>query len=247
MITLLNCGLFSVAKEIAGENEDTILAPLLTRAGYVMAVADGVGSYAGAKILSSTVINTLKELTENGEFVDVESTFIGIKSKINELVEYEPLLYKAATTLTYAILNEKGLYIGHVGDSRLYLKKARKLIQLTKDHTQYQSLMDRKLYTKKELDSMGVSHTLTLALSNSIDLGYEHIFYPINDCLDDDGFINLYLMTDGAYHFWNKRPRFSYDTLKKPTRFASSLLNRIELNGAIDDYSLVAARFSISK
>lgn len=50
-------------------------------------------------------------------------------------------------------------------------------------------------------------------------------------------------MSDGAHHFWEKRPKFSIETLKNPIRFASSLQRRINKNTSIDDYSLIAVTF----
>ncbi|MDE9567333.1 serine/threonine-protein phosphatase, partial [Xenorhabdus bovienii] len=60
-----------------------------------------------------------------------------------------------------------------------------------------------------------------------------------------EGVLDLYIMSDGAHHFWEKRPRFSDNTLRNPIRFASSLQKRIEKATPIDDYSLVAASFKV--
>lgn len=246
MITLINSGLFSVAKNSGKNNEDSVLAPKQLHNGFIMALADGVGSYKGAKEASQAAINYLNSLSECTSF-DAETIFLDLKQKISNLSDTDLSLAKAATTLTFCILTDNGLSIGHIGDTRAYIKKGGKLIQLSKDHTQYQSLLDKKLYTKKELDSMGSTHTLTSALSRSVDLNYQFEHLPIHECIDMDGLINIYLMSDGAYYFWNKRPRFSNATLSKPTKFAASLERRIESQEAVDDYTLVAASFSFKK
>ncbi|RAZ00898.1 serine/threonine-protein phosphatase, partial [Enterobacter hormaechei subsp. xiangfangensis] len=54
----------------------------------------------------------------------------------------------------------------------------------------------------------------------------------------------LIVMSDGAHHFWEKRPRFSVNTLSEPSRFCSSLKKRIENGPPIDDYSVIAVKLT---
>ena len=54
MIELLTCGLFSHSKDTRRENQDTILPPVFINDGLLMAVADGVGSYDGARYASQS-------------------------------------------------------------------------------------------------------------------------------------------------------------------------------------------------
>lgn len=246
MISLLNCGFFSYPKDVNRGNQDSYLLPKATDNGFVFAVADGVGSYLGAKE-AADIATTQIGYADTSHLKEVRSILNLIKSKIDEMSEGRHEWLKAATTLSYCYIDDENLYIGHVGDSRIYVKMNNKLVLLTNDHTQHQELLDEGIYTKRELRDIPGSNVLTAALSRQLTLRFQSLKLPLSEIIDGSGLINLYLMSDGAHHFWEKRPRLSSETLKKTTRFASSLLKRIERNEIIDDYTLVSASFLVTK
>ncbi|KOY61191.1 protein phosphatase [Photorhabdus luminescens] len=245
MITLLNCGLFSLGKNAIRGNQDSIMPPKIVGNGYIMAVADGVGAYEGAQEASQTSINYLSSFVIEDD-LNMNLIFSSIKRKVAKLSENNSSFHRAATTLTFCYVREDSIHIGHVGDTRIYARKGKKLIQLSTDHTQHQELINEGLFTKKELKGVKGKNTLTSALSKVIDLTYQDLHYPLSEFIDYEGILDIYIMSDGAHHFWEKRPRFSDNTLCNPVRFASSLQRRIEKATPIDDYSLVAASFKIS-
>lgn len=244
MIELLNCGLFSYPKDTERGNQDAILPPKSWGNGYIVAVADGVGSYSGAREAADIAIETLTDL-EHTNYLDMHKILGRVKLGIEELISKSYDLAKAATTLSFCVIDEHSLSVCHVGDTRVYVRRGNKLIQLTKDHTQHQELMDEGIYTKKELRNLSGKNVLTSALSRSIEPRFQEIKIPTSELVDDNGVIDLYIMSDGTHHFWEKRARFSLGTLSMPTRFSSSLLRRIENGPPIDDYSLVSASFLI--
>lgn len=244
MIDLLNCGLFSYPKDAERGNQDAILPPKSWGNGYIVAVADGVGSYSGAREAADIAIATLTEL-DHTNHLDMFMILKTVKLGIEGLVSKSYDLAKAATTLSFCIIDEHSLRVCHVGDTRVYVRKGNKLIQLTKDHTQHQELIDEGIYTKNELRNLSGKNVLTSALSRSIEPRFQEVSLPTSELVDENGVIDIYIMSDGAHHFWEKRARFSLGTLSMPTRFSSSLLRRIENGPPIDDYSLVSASFSI--
>ncbi|WP_340619011.1 PP2C family protein-serine/threonine phosphatase [Xenorhabdus entomophaga] len=245
MITLLNCGLFSLGKSTTRGNQDSIMPPKISGGGYIMAVADGVGAYDGAYEASQIAIKYLSDNVTDSD-LNIDGILSAIKKDISKLSDSHVDFHRAATTLTFCCIDQDRLHIGHVGDTRIYVRKGKKLELLSTDHTQHQELFNEGLFTKKELKNMKGKNTLTSALSKVIDLKYQEIHRPLSEFVDDEGVLDIYIMSDGAHHFWEKRPRFSENTLSNPVRFASSLQKRIEKATPIDDYSLVAASFKIS-
>lgn len=245
MNRLLNCGFFSYPKDIERGNQDSFLLPKCIEDGYVMAIADGVGSYLGAKEAATAAINTTSNLNSN-TLKDSQSTFDTIKSSVDVLTEKQSEWVKAATTFSYCFIDSDNLYFGHVGDTRIYFRSGNKLIALTKDHTQHQELLDDGIYTKRELRDMPGKNSLTSAISKTLPLRFQNECISLSKLADENGIVNLYLMSDGAHHFWEKRPRLSPETLLKTPRFSASLLKRIERSEPIDDYTLVSASFLIS-
>lgn len=243
MLNLISSCNFSYPKEPHRNNEDSILTPKKVGDGYLLAVADGVGSYKGADKASKLVIEHIEHYSEKIIRSDFNYLFNNLKKILSDLDDLG--LPRAATTLTLAYLNRKGLRIGHIGDCRLYVKNGKKLKLLTKDHTQYQKLLDEKIYTKKELKEIGGKNILTTAISKYIHITFDEIFIPLPELPIENGKITLFIMSDGAHSFWDNSPRFSEKTMSNVIKFSNSLLRRIERKLPTDDYSMVSAEFAL--
>ncbi|EKN5928650.1 serine/threonine-protein phosphatase [Yersinia enterocolitica] len=241
MINMLSSSIFSFPKDESRENQDAVLCPKKLPNGYLMAVADGVGGYKGGKEASSEVISYLSQLNDDIKDVDLDDIFFNMKRNVTSLSSKDGSLYSAATTITFCYVNNDHVIIGHSGDCRLYFKQDKKLKQITKDHTQHQILIDKGMYTARQLKNAPGGNVITTAISAKIVLEYQVICIPKNELPLESGKLTLFIMSDGAHHFWEKRPRFSPNTLASPSRFSSSLQKRIENLGATDDYSLLSA------
>ena len=240
---------FCFPKNKNKRNDDSILPPKSLGGGVLMAIADGVGSYQGAKEASQIAIEYLDKIKNHNELIDISSVFYNIHDKVSKLTDNNKDFNKSATTLTFCYLNEDGIYIGHIGDCRLYLKIDNKLKQITKDQTRYQEQLDQGIFTKKQLlpDSFKTKRMLTTAISAVTIMEFNEIFIPLKDLPIVDGIISIYLMSDGSHSFWDKRAKFSDNTMNKICNFSASLRNRIERIKPEDDYSLVAASIKFNK
>lgn len=245
MLELINVAAFTHSKSQEKTNEDSILLPSRLEDGYIFGIADGVGSYAGAHLASELAVKFFSKLTTIPKELEVENLLNVIKFEIGDLVSINQEFFQAATTLTIGIMSVKGLHIIHVGDSRLYIRNEHKLLCATKDHTQHQKLLEAGLYTERQLKKMSGKNILTTAISKNINLEFQYSFMKIVDIIDDSGHVLINVMSDGAHEFWEKRPKFSLNTMGSPTSFASSLQKRIEKNGPVDDYSLISVKFKV--
>ncbi|AIN15808.1 PP2C family protein-serine/threonine phosphatase [Yersinia pseudotuberculosis] len=245
MINLLSTSCFSFPKHIGRVNEDSILPPTRVADGYVFAVADGLGSYKGAKDASDLVISSLGKFKEFGSNT-IDTLFHQMKEKVTQLSIDNEEFITAATTLTFCYVGKHGLNIGHIGDCRLYVCHGKKTRQLTIDDTQHQMLIDQKIFSARDLKDKPGKNILTTAISSRIDMEYDNLFIPYDELPIIDDVLTLYIMSDGAHHFWEKRPRFSESTMKNTSRFTAGLQRRIEKNGPVDDYSIVSISISIS-
>lgn len=246
MIELITSAFFSMPKDKQRGNQDSILPVKKIRDSYIFAVADGVGSYAGAKEASSIAVEYLNQLQQEEQLNDINRIFTEIRNRIITLSDHDENFYKAATTLTFGIFDTKGLTIGHIGDCRLYALENGKLRQKTKDHTSHQKLLDEKIYTKKELKTLSGKNIINEAITKRFEMNYDVIFLPISDLvLDADNSTSFYIMSDGTHEHWEHRPRFSLNTISNTDSFTASLRKRIEKE-ITDDYSLVAVKFKIN-
>jgi serine/threonine protein phosphatase PrpC len=127
-------------------NEDSLL--VLPDLG-VYIVADGMGGYAGGEIASQQAVETLYRAFQSHSFDgDQDAHLPPLASElaraiqmanvaILERAQVEPTLTGMGTTVCACRFSETAqrLYVGHVGDSRLYRVRAGQLEQLTTDHT----------------------------------------------------------------------------------------------------------------
>ncbi len=74
------------------------------------------------------------------------------------------------TTLVAAIVRGSRVYIGHVGDSRLYLFRNNSLSRITRDHSLMQELIDKGLYTEAEARTAPIGHIVTRALGTNAEV-----------------------------------------------------------------------------
>lgn len=247
ILTILESSSFCYAKSKNKENQDSILPLKLIDNGALFCIADGVGSYEGSRYASKSAVSFLGALDSSSSIKNIPNIFHTIKNKITDISSINNEFSHAATTMTFGYFDLTGLHIGHIGDCRLYVLNDCKLKQLTKDHTQYQMLLDEGLFSKKQLQNKKekAQSILTTAISQFTEMKFESTFIPLEELPQNNGVISLYIMSDGAYHFWEKRPKFSHNTMKSTINFTSSLKRRIERTGPIDDYSMVALSIKI--
>ncbi|MBS60723.1 MAG: serine/threonine protein phosphatase [Anaerolineaceae bacterium] len=133
-----NFGLFVVADGMGGHQKGERASTIAAQS-----VARVVGSYIFSKILE-----------EIQDFCDSKTLMELMRSALiaanNDVVNN---VTGGGTTLTALLFMGTNAVIGHVGDSRAYMLKPGKLLQLTKDHSLVQ-----KLYDLGELTSEGIEN-----------------------------------------------------------------------------------------
>ena len=118
-------------------------------------LADGMGGQEAGE--QASLIASLEVVKNLGEFIKSSrgETFSGreevLKEQLKKAVAQandaflkfcESKGVKGGTTLTAALVVDNTALIAHVGDSRAYLLRERELVQITKDHSWVQALLD---------------------------------------------------------------------------------------------------------
>lgn len=123
-------------------------------------LADGMGGYNGGEIASSLAVQTAKNYIENN-FKDIEKDrdsiiqLLGSSMEYANMVVYEkskenPELQGMGTTLEICLIYNNKVYIGHVGDSRIYRIRKEFIRKLTQDHSYVQKLVKEGTITKEQ-------------------------------------------------------------------------------------------------
>lgn len=139
-------------------NEDAIALQEDDGRGFFYGVVcDGMGGYNAGELASATAVHTLAEIF-NSEFGnrDVESlaqhALHLASERIDELAELNPDTKGMGCTAVLAFGQQEHILIAHVGDSRAYLFDGEKLIQITRDHTLVQEMLEAELIKPEEAE-----------------------------------------------------------------------------------------------
>jgi serine/threonine protein phosphatase PrpC len=145
-------------------NEDSILCitfELRSHLGAVsaglFAVADGMGGHNAGEIASDLAARTLQAECISGLLAQAGTPPLSVlKAAFNKannaIVEAarDLALQGMGTTLTAALVIDQDLYIAHIGDSRCYIINNREVLQITRDHSLVQQLVDDGLLTQEK-------------------------------------------------------------------------------------------------
>ena len=123
-------------------------------------IADGMGGYKGGEIASRLAVETSKSYIINN-FDSIEHDRESILKLVKSAIEYANLvvyekskeseqLENMGTTIDICLIISNKVYIGHIGDSRVYRKRRDFFRKLTTDHSYVQKLVSDGTITKEE-------------------------------------------------------------------------------------------------
>lgn len=115
----------------------------LTASGTLIAVCDGMGGAAAGDVASAIAGDVLAEVihgkspfNSTGEAQEaMHAAITAVNDRIRAAAAEDPTRHGMGTTLTAALSFGPELVIGHVGDSRAYIRRGRALTQITTDHS----------------------------------------------------------------------------------------------------------------
>jgi len=143
------------------DNEDSSFAraPLFV-------IADGMGGAQAGEVASRIAVDAFADaLPDQGSF---EERLAGRAQEANrEIYEKSRTAHEQAgmgTTLTAVYVDEAGLTVAHVGDSRAYLYRHGELGRLTQDHTLVEELLRRGKLTEEQAAEHPQRSIITRAL-----------------------------------------------------------------------------------
>ena len=137
-------------------------------------LADGMGGYNGGEIASKIAVETAKNYIENN-FKEIEKDrdsiiqLLGSSMEYANMVVYEksqekPELHGMGTTLEICLIYNNKVYIGHIGDIRIYRIRKEFIRKLTQDHSYVQKLVKEGKITKEQAEVHPQKNMLTRAL-----------------------------------------------------------------------------------
>ena len=165
----------------------------------LLSVADGMGGHPGGDVASSLAVETARSLIgdESAESLapsDVlRDVFSTAHSSIRARGTEEPQYQEMGTTLSAVVLESRYAHVGHIGDTRVYWIRGNQWIQVTRDHTVAQELVDSGRLDSEEAEEHPMSNVLTRCLGVCPDSTPDILDCPLELAAGD----LLLLATDG--------------------------------------------------
>jgi len=229
-------------------NEDALL--LDDQLGFY-AVADGIGGNEGGEIASRIAVETFARAMPDllGEKdrtppvgrvrTDDPSVFalreaVSLANRaINQERSQNPGLADMGTTLTALLLRDKRAFIANIGDSRAYLLRAGKLLQLTEDHSFVAEQVRAGTFTPEQARMSSYRHMITRALGLAEDAKADITNHALKK---DDRFL---LCTDGLTEMVNDAEISSILAASPPQKAVQQLLAAANERGGVDNITAV--------
>lgn len=181
-------------------NEDAFFVMKKDR---IFIVADGVGGNNSGEIASRTCVSEIAKYVEKnppkkaGTDEEMQAYFTACMRDVNfrvlELSQKFEENQGMATTVVLACVSGNRIHLVNVGDSRAYLLRKEKLLQITEDHTYVNTLIRAGLISPDEAAVHENRNMITRAVGAdyTIDADFFHL-----DLAQGDVFL---LCTDGLY------------------------------------------------
>lgn len=193
--------------KIREKNEDNVLISSDLGLGVV---ADGMGGHSAGEIASSIAVSVLAETIRkiNTETLQIPDTFLPklapterkllmaanlANAAIYSTAQSSEIYKMMGTTLTGVLFDKDCAIAVHVGDSRLYLLREGKIIQITTDHSLAMEHVRRGLLSKADADKSKIQNVLTRAMGIKKNIEFDLLKFPIKE-----GDV-LVLCSDGLY------------------------------------------------
>ncbi len=217
----------------------------------VAIVCDGMGGAKGGQTASLTAV---KKIEEQIKKVDVrsftprniksilESSVYAANSNVFTLSCNDPTLNGMGTTVVVAAILDNNAYIVHAGDSRAYYydNENKRLVQITKDHSIVQSLIESGQLTNDEAQHHPKRNVITRAVGvgEKIEVDYNEVELTKDDM--------LLICSDGLSNFVDDDSIVEILTGNKLDDVPAKLIETANNNGGGDNItSVVVTDFSV--
>lgn len=151
---------------------------------HVFVVADGMGGALGGSVASRLTVNTIENFWKESppdleDQNSIEEWLVAAVNKANDTVfgfsEENPSVKGMGTTVVVGVQDKKGcIHIGHLGDSRAYLVRAKECQVLTQDHSLVMELYRGGHITEEQMKESPFKHYITRCVGHKDRVELEH-------------------------------------------------------------------------
>lgn len=221
-------------------NEDCVI---IKKAGsdFLFGLADGLGGHGNGDIASRTALESIVDWKEQEEIRDsIAMCFEQAQKAVMEKKAVDEKIKEMMTTMVVLQIRKKLLLWGHVGDSRLYYFRDKKLASHTLDHSVPQILVSTSEIQENQIRH----HPDRNRLLRSIGSEWDKPMYQLGEPVACEGRQQFLLCSDG---FWEYIVEEDMERILQHSLSPKQWLRRMERvvrkNGQdhnMDNYSAIA-------
>lgn len=207
-------------------------------------VCDGMGGANGGNVASGEAVKIIKEKTESLDRPEnMSSEEISLfmvdavkmaNSRIYEMSQSDVELDGMGTTCEFVFVVNEKVHVAHVGDSRTYLIRNGRIIQITEDHSFVQEMVKQGQITQEEAERHPNKNIITRAVgvSDDVDVDYIETIYEKGD--------SILTCTDGLSNMITSGEILSVVLSNEIDKAVGILIDRAFSEGGYDNITVTA-------
>jgi protein phosphatase len=219
-------------------NEDAVETTEIND-GLLAVLCDGVGGDNGGDLAARIALKSALyffSASENGDYL--EKIKLAIEESNSFVLNHSSTsvpLKNMATTLEIIFLKENVVYWGHIGDSRIYHLKSKRLNQITKDHSLVQKLLDEGYITHKQAEDHPQKNVIIKALGDNEIIEPDVSKIKLNENEQN----RFFICSDGVSNLISAAELEEVLNMSDLEEIKNRIITMVKLRGAVDDYSFI--------
>lgn len=217
-------------------------AELKKKRGSLFAVSDGVGGSAAGEAASAEAVNVFLQEYYFGDYTEkvsqrLTNAFQCTALHIYTLSTSDPAARNMKCTLTSLLIKQNRFFITHIGDSKVFLLRDNRIIQMTSDHNMAGKLLRLGLITADDARNHPNKNILLRAVGESPllvpDIRYGSLRTGDLFCL----------MTDGILEHAAEEELQEFLLEKSPSRERlTQLISELNRRGGCDNMTILTVK-----
>lgn len=206
-------------------------------------IADGMGGHKCGEVASKMAVDSVCNLLLKADWQqeNISEMLSDIITRVNDEIYNFSILDEATqgmgTTLIITVLKNRKLYIGHVGDSRVYIIKEDSIEKITWDHSFIEELVKNGSITRDEAINHPKKNLITRAVGCEPELQVDTYELEVKEeyvvLLCTDGLTNM-LSEDEIFEIINKN--------EEPQNACDTLVQNANNNGGEDNITVIVGK-----
>jgi serine/threonine protein phosphatase PrpC len=221
---------------VRSHNEDSILE--LPEVG-LWCIADGMGGHNAGDVASRMIVEALATVARHSRpsaLVDeVEDRICDVNSRLHRAATRGGM---SGSTVAVLLALERHVISLWAGDSRVYRSREGQLVQLTRDHSDVQEMLDGGLITPENAARMDISNVITRAVGGTSEL---YLDVELSELRDGDRFL---ICSDGLYRELAPEVLAKHLAVQDPAKACKGLMKQALEGVCSDNISAIVVQFT---